>query len=393
MYLVFFEVYSHRGRKHSEDDFFSAAETMMWSSSYIVLATALFLLICRGPGLFFRKPVGMSSRVFMISEKRVRLVCMSILILCTLFSLLYGINGGFGKLFLLGSDLDSREYRFLNFNEVSRKYTYMLQIARRILLPGAIFFLVFLVRLKVKSLRLMLLYAICLQLLASAMTFDRAPFAMLMVAVILAFYLSERSKVRQFLYLSSGVFLLAFVGGLVTKLQYNILDFDVFDVLVTGFDFIVSRTLLVPSIIPINLSFAMFDGWGDNLQLSGSRLFGIFSGNVIGTAQDNSLLVAPVGFVGDIWRNFGVLGILLSPAFFVLLFRWLDKRHRRSTPAKKILGSYLVVGLVFYWIMGVVFSAGAFLVLITVLFIYLPKIRLFPTKQSMPFRKPVTSCE
>jgi len=292
------------------------------------------------------------------------------ILLSAVFTVTYGYNGGLYKISLLGSSMDPRSFRFLNFNEVPREYTYLLQIARRIVLPAVIFGSVVLLRLGSRQFAIPLLLSCILQIVAGAMTFARAPFVMLVVALAMGLYFTQPSVFRKFLTVLSSLVLLVVVSGSITFLQYNIVDFDIGQVITTGIDFSINRAWLVPAAVPINLSFSVFNGYDDSLLLSGSRLFGLFSGKVIGTLQADSYIVAPVGYVGDIWRNFGVVGVFLSPIFFGLFFRWLDRIHANVSKMAQVVGSFFCVCLVFYWIMGVVFSAGAFLTLLVVSYFY-----------------------
>lgn len=350
---------------------------MALSSAYIVFATFMLLAAIRySPINKVKNRIHSEPHKISLSGVKVRQISAVLLFVSTIFTVMYGLNGGFGKLSLLGSDFASRDFRFLNFNEVPREYTYLLQIVRRIILPVLIFSLVFLNRLGLEKLNLLIIYAISLQILASALTFARAPFAMLVTSLLLAFYLSEKSARKRTCYIALGSILFVIVGGLITQLQYNIIEFSIMQVISTGIDFMLNRAWLVPAAVPINLSFAVYDGYSDSLLLSGSRFVGMLTGNVIGTLQDNSILVAPVGFIGDIWRNFGFIGILLSPIAFTAFFGWLDSRHERISLLRRYVGSYLVIALVFYWIMGVIFSAGAILTVIVVTLVYIPKLRI-----------------
>ncbi|MBO6557014.1 MAG: hypothetical protein JJ957_10985 [Pseudomonadales bacterium] len=372
-YIHFFQEYSARGSLHSEVVFFLAAERMFFSSTYLVFTfLALWLLVNKTVG----QKGSSDSYLAILSVARIRRLVAGLLFLSFCFIFLYGVNGGFQKVALLGSDWSSRDYRYLNFNEVPREYTYMLQVARRIILPAAIFVLFFLYFRGLRALKGLIFIACVLQILGGAMTFARAPFAMLLVSIFFAMYLSYTSVLKRLLVVLVAVICLVLMAGLITKLQYNIVEFDLVEITETGADFLVNRSWLVPVAVAINLSFALFDGETNNLYLSGSRLLGFFTGDVIGTLEGRSLIVAPVGFIGDIWRNFGVWGLAFSPWLFFSLFYWLDARFEKLNPFKRMLGSYLTVALVFYWIMGVFFSAGAMLTLLAVCFVHFPKVRL-----------------
>lgn len=288
-------------------------------------------------------------------------------VISIVFVALYSFNGGLTKLLLLGTEMDGRDYRFFNFNEVPRIYTACLQIARRFILPLLVVYLYTCYTFKLKKTGLLLLFVIALQLYASALTFARAPFLTLIVGLFLVRLIIAKNTRKSITEATMLIFSVIILAGLTTQLQYNIVDFDYLDILITGTDFLLNRAWFVPNVVPINLVFVEFGFYSDPLLLEYSRLGGLIGLKVVGTLQKTSDYVAPVGYVGDIWRNFGIIGIVITGHLFGLLFMLLDRSMAKLGLLSSMVQLFLIVAAVFYWIMGVVFSQGAVLSVILIL--------------------------
>lgn len=284
----------------------------------------------------------------------------SILFVSMVFIVLYSFNGGLEKMRLLGSGIDGRDFRFMGFDDVPRYYTAGLAVARRFLLPILIIYFYIKVLYKIGNHKKLLVFLITLQLYASMLTFARAPFLTLVVGLTVVNFFVSDNKIKQVVYLIIYIIVMLVTAGIVTNLQYNITNFTLSGVLTTGMDFLVNRAWFVPNVVPINLTFSDYSLYSSPLFLEYSRLWGIFGIEVVGTAEQNSIYVSPVGYIGDIWRNFSWLGLIISGVAFALLFRHLDKIIFRLSLVGALIYVFLILAMVFYWIMGVVFSQGAF---------------------------------
>lgn len=278
--------------------------------------------------------------------------------------LVYAVNGGADKLFQLGEDIGGREYRFMNFDDIPRIYTALLQIVRRVLLPLTIVYVYLLRRIKVGSGLGVFLFLFALQLIASSFTMARAPFLTLFAGILYVILITNKSKIFLMLISATAYVTLVLIAGVLTNLQYNITTFTLDDVFAMGVDFTINRMWLVPSVVPINLSFVEFGLDADSLYLKYSRLLGLFTGNVVGTEFEDSIYVAPVGIIGDVWRNFGMPGIVVIGAFLGGYFSLLDNLFKKTSFLGATMSGFLLVALVFYWVMGVFFSQGAFFIMI-----------------------------
>jgi len=309
-------------------------------------------------------------RYFQLTNK----VVMSVFALCILLIFLYAMNGGFEKILLLGSDMDGREFRFIGFDDINRIYTAGLAISRRFLLPIVIIILYCRFRFGDKKIRAWLIFAIILQLFASALTFARAPFLTLLVGIFVVRIMTEENKKRMFFQVFLLLLCVVFMAGVVTAMQYNMTNVPLSHALLMGVDFLTNRAWFVPNVVPINLVFSDEYLYSNPLFLQYSRLSGLFGGEVVGTAENFSKYVAPVGYIGDVWRNFSWGGLVLFGIFSSILFAHLDTLSTRLSVVGVIVFMFLMLAMIFYWIMGVVFSQGAiFSISLMYIFFYIDR--------------------
>ncbi|MDO8948621.1 MAG: O-antigen polymerase [Desulfocapsaceae bacterium] len=359
---------------HIEENLFGMMKSDYSDAALLyVICVGLFLLtfiltrygMLKGDEFTRKSFLTLNATVSRYSYNKKLLYLPRFLFLFSLFSILiYFMAGGYEKLMLLGSEMDRWEFRLIGYDDRSRVLTAILQISRRIFLPVAILYYMLLKKIGAKVSHTFILILIFAQLLASSMTMDRAPFFTLLILIGYA-YLSGIRGVTKFLklFLCSFV-LIVLVAGIITNLQYNITSFSFMEIVSMGLDFIIHRVWLVPSITPIELSFANFVWDSDKLFLEFARIGALITGNYVGTSEANSIFVTPVGAIGDIWRNFGFTGILIVPFLLGCYFKKLDMLANKVSVISLVVGDFLVIALCFYWVMGVFFSQGAFFVCI-----------------------------
>jgi oligosaccharide repeat unit polymerase len=281
---------------------------------------------------------------------------------------LYAFNGGFDKLFVLGDEeIGEAEFRFMNFNEVPRYYTAGLQVARRLIIPLCIVYMYAGYRLKLlNNGRFIFCCLVLLQLFASSLTMARAPFLMLLVGISFVHFITTESLAKKLILLVFYYLILVIMAGVITNLQYNITDFEYIDIFSMGLDFTSNRMLMVPTVVPINIVFSEFNFYSDPLLLKYSRIGGLLGLSVVGTLESDSIYVAPVGMIGDIYRNFNVIGVFLWGVFTGFLLNFIRDKWLKMSDIFKIIYSFAFIALIFYWTMGVVFSQGALMMLMTI---------------------------
>jgi hypothetical protein len=289
---------------------------------------------------------------------------------CVLISI-YFAAGGYEKFLMLGSDADSWEFRIIGYDDRARFLIVILEISRKFLLPLGLLYTLIFKRLYNLKLGKTISIFIFFQLLAAGMTFDRAPFFILLVVILFPYLLSHWNWRMFFKFGFLAFVSMVLMGGVITNLQYNITDFSMSQVIGMGLDFVFHRFLLIPSITPIELSFSIFTIETEKLWLKYSRLNQLVGGDLVGTSEDISIFVSPVGAIGDIWRNFGFLGLFIWGFILGLILKLVDIRAINLPLPIIVVQYFLVVSLSFYYVMGVFFSQGALLALILCI-IHLP---------------------
>jgi hypothetical protein len=276
------------------------------------------------------------------------------------FVIIYLALGGYRKLTLLGSSIDAGDFRIIGFNDTNRILTALLEMARRVLIPFALSTNL--------SLRLSGVATTSVkrkirvfgfgQLLGALVTLDRFP-VLLLLFIFIFFKFQQISslagKVRILLSRTATMFLIA---GLTTLVQYNRTDFKFSELYLTGWKFFVHRLGTVTSVIAVELSFIPFPRGSTPLFLQFSRLGAIFGRRYVGYREEGSIYVTPVGAVGDLWRNFGFVGVAVGGIVLGLFLSWLDGRWSASNRDVQAVVSMSAISLAFALIFGVVFSQG-----------------------------------
>jgi hypothetical protein len=290
---------------------------------------------------------------------------------------IYFAMGGYEKLLNYGSDMDSWEFRLIGYDDRSRFLIAALEAARRVLLPYAALYFFVVRAIGVRFPRWLLAFLLFTQFVGAVVTLDRAPILLFFLMLIYV-KLCRGASFGYLLRIGSIIFAsIVLLGGLTTFIQYNLGGFSIVEVVTTGLDFFIHRTVVVPSIASIELSFHLFPLDSEKLLLAHSRLTALFGGTYVGSQDDLSVYVTPVGAVADIWRNFGFQGVVLVAFYLGWYFRRLDGFLRRSSPVMWIVGSFNVVSLCFYYIYGVFFSQGVIFQMILVYWLLFAESRLY----------------
>jgi hypothetical protein len=296
-------------------------------------------------------------------------------IISTILVLYYVFDGGYKKFLAIGTDMDAWEFRLIGFEDRPRYLIALLEIARRFVLPLSLLYLITIkVFYKINVFKL-ILFLIAIQLVAAFMTLDRAPFFTLFVVVLFPYLFSGWGIFKFIKVFAFILTMMVLIGGLITNLQYNILEFSFIDMVFMGFDFILHRFLLVPSIAPIELSFSMFPINSEKLWLEYSRLKGLIGADVVGTSDYESIYVAPVGAVGDIWRNFGSFGVGVFGLILGMALKLVDLDGDKTPFPVVVVQYFLVFALAFYYVMGVFFSQGALFALVLCM-VHIPAMKI-----------------
>ncbi len=292
------------------------------------------------------------------------------------FVIIYFITGGYEKITAYGSGMDAWEFRIIGYGDRFAGLTAILEISRKIFLPFACLYFMNYATIKYKKLGLRNYMFLFFLLLAGIMTFDRAPILLFFVLILFKKFSLGASMARTIVLPFFLILGIVFIAGLTTYIQYNITEFSFISIFEMGIGFFLHRTVVVPSIASIQLSFHWFPFGSEKLNLEFSRLGALFGRDYVSIRTDDiSIFVSPVGFIADIWRNLGVVGCVIVALFLGYYFALLDYLIEKLDPLSKIAASFTSVSLCFYFIFGVFFSQGVFAQLFFLVFVavYLQK--------------------
>lgn len=281
---------------------------------------------------------------------------------------IYTAFGGYEKISQFGQDISKLDYRLIGFNE-NRITTALLQIARRLTLPFCAVYFILLYSYSNKYNGLFILTLLFSFLMGIIVTLDRGPFMLFLVMFGYIYFCMASNAAKVMLNGLLLVVAMFMLGGLLSFIQHNIQDFSFTEVVDTGNAFLVNRAWMAPNFVPIELSYGLFGAETPKLWLEHARIVALFTGNYVGTLEDNSLFVGPVGAVADIWRNTGFAGIIFIGFLLGLYFYKIEKMIGKSDPIIKVSASFTIITLIFYFIYGTFFSQGVFLQLIFLYFI------------------------
>ena len=166
--------------------------------------------------------------------------------------------------------------------------------------------------------------------------------------------------------------ILILLGGLVTNLQYNVTEFTFYELLLQGLSFLISRLFFDPAVMSLTASFTLVDGINEPLNLEFARISTLWGGNYVGSFDTNSIYVAPVSFIGDIWRNFGINSFIFFGFIISMFLLYITYLTNRAILFFRFPILFLSLIWSFYIVAGTLFSIGVFAILF--LMILLPLI-------------------
>ena len=299
----------------------------------------------------------------------------------SIFYFFYIALGMFGN---LGGEMSNADFRFILFDEKYKYFNILLEVARRILLPISVSFLMFQSLIVRGKLSILAKFFWLILFFSGVMTLDRGP-VMLALALLIVYVVLSASSLRSaFLKLILPLSLVIIMGGLVTQLQYNSTNFSFTQMIMQGFTVIINRLFFDPAVMSLIYSFTEVDGVNEPLHLKFSRIGVLWGQEYVGTMDDNSIYVTPVSIIGDIWRNFGISLMLYFGSAISIIFLIITYFTNRSIILFRLPIVFLTIIWSFYVIVGTLFSIGVFgilfiiLILSTVSFMWAPEDSIKP---------------
>lgn len=298
--------------------------------------------------------------------KYLKLVLIPLNILMIIFFFVEGLP----KIMLLGSNLNPQEFRFLGYDDRKLVLTFILEISRRGLYP--LFFLFLLLYYNINKIKKPFLFHFTqiTFFLISIINIDRGPIALIFFIYIYYFMIvKENVFLKKIIILFILLFSLSFTLAILTFLQYNIFEFDLGSIQDLSKSIILKRIVLDPSLAAYKYSFEIIRENNDFLYLKYSRLFSFITGNYVNSQSDISVYVAPVGIVGDLWRNFGFPGVFVFAIIISFGINYINKKIEYASYYKGHLVNLILVMFTITLIFGGLFSLQPIFLYFLILFI------------------------
>lgn len=277
---------------------------------------------------------------------------------------------GFSKLALLGSDIDAWEFRMIGFDDTPHIIVAFNELSRRMLLPFLL--IVELTQLTInKNYTKYYFYIVLIFFIIGIIsTLDRAPLMILIIIFIYKYIFIYPSKKKLFFGIFISIFAISVMASIMTYYQYNIVDFDLSTIIGSAKDFIAHRVLLVPTYAALELSYVRFPIEEPFLNFKFTRLGALFGLDYIGTENDNSVYVTPVGYLADSWRNFGYIAIIFTSFVLGSFAAFIDNRYKYSSFYLSIAISFLFFSFILFLVFGVFYSQGGIMQIIFIVFLF-----------------------
>jgi hypothetical protein len=301
--------------------------------------------------------------------------------LCCLIILIYFFSGGYVKLSLLGGSVRGMAFRLIgNGDDVNHILVALLEIVRSVFMPFCCVYLMTHQHIIGKKKKKTIYAFLSLLLFAGLMTLDRYPILIFLCLILYVYFTQTLNIKHNLVVLSFGFVSIVVVSGFLKFVQVNWTDIAYRDTLSNSVNFLWKRAFIEPSVASVEFSFCTFPAESDKLYLKYSRLGALVGRPYVGTSDVNAKYVAPVGAIGDCWRNFGLIGCLCFAVILGCVFSFLDKTLPRIDIAAKIAISFMSILFVFSLIYGNIFSQKNLLQ-----FSFLPLVSQF-FKNTLKFR-------
>lgn len=203
--------------------------------------------------------------------------------------------------------------KFAGSDDLPRGVQYAFELVRRFTLPVCVLFAFFMSKGNIPTWKYIYWILLPITLVVSSLTLDRAPPVAFLVMVMLGYIMSENMSVfraifRPFLLL---IFIFALtVGGLISTVQYQS-EFT-FGNHIDNMEHVFFYRILQDVPYMAAIAFETFNQSSGFLFGKSMRILSILPGYEYVESQYSSIYspAAPVGFVADLWRNFGWFGVI-----------------------------------------------------------------------------------
>jgi hypothetical protein len=284
------------------------------------------------------------------------------------FCLIYLVDGGFDKIMALGSNIDAYSFRFIGLSDRPLYLSAPMELSRRLILPFCLLIKLTLRRLNVETPQWPLFVMALVFFVVSVINLDRGPILLFFVLIAFHLYSSTTSVFRYVLYALIFVPILGLTGAFFTFLQYNDLDFGWSDVLERVDGILINRIILSPVRMTQGWVFDNLGAYDPPLMLAYSRISVLWGGAYVGSHSTYSYYVAPVGVIGDLYRNLGQGGIAIFGFVLGMAFLFVQRRIAQSIDLIRTPLNFVALILAMYIYYGNIFSLGPSVILTFLIF-------------------------
>jgi oligosaccharide repeat unit polymerase len=250
------------------------------------------------------------------------------------------------------TNIDVVTLKFAGVDDLPRVVQFAFELLRRFLLPlCALYAYLMSVATQKSGWRIAFPVLFVFTLFVSSLTLDRAPPLALIVMFILAYLLRQRKTQLTSIFKTRLliIFVAAMtVGGFISVLQYQS-EFDI-QKIATDTWYVFSYRILQDAPYMASRAFEAFNDSSTFLYGSSMRILSVLPGfHYVESGTSINYAAAPVGFVADLWRNFGWFGVVAGTILIGFAYQMIQlKLFLRKTTLTVSLNVVLLVGCI--WI-------------------------------------------
>ncbi len=264
-------------------------------------------------------------------------------------TILYIINADFIQLYEIFKEYPTSygvlEFRF-GAEKVPKLILGIFELSRRLLLPLCIMFMYTLSRLRGKKWTFFLIVMFPLGFLVSLLTLDRSPpVALFGSLALINIVLPSKSFILKIARIVFYLMAAGLVGGLVSCVQYQ-KAFDK-EVIFYNSHYVLSYRIGQDAAYSAAKVFRVYDSKEKQLKGRFIRMFSFLPGRKFRHSFENLKnrelrILAPCSFVGDLWRNWGYVGVILGSIWVGFFYQFiqvkiLNKKSYVGTTIKVII--------------------------------------------------------
>jgi len=227
--------------------------------------------------------------------------------------------------FDFSNQIDDISLRF-SVSEVPRVLLFCLAISRSLVLPICVLYLFFMSRTRHTHWRKKFYLVFISSLIVTSLTLERAPpmaLCMMLLFGVALYSPSGPFSLPAFRGYATVLSIALLLTGLISAFQYSS-DVNSGDIR-AGVEHVVVNRILRASAQAAAWAFEEFPDASDQLHGQYVRMFALLTGGeYLESRYAPKLVILPVSFVGDLWRNWGWPAVLIGGGVLGYVFQWIQ---------------------------------------------------------------------